>query len=117
MSGGPPSSQLVIQLAFTSAQLGPAPPHWARERSHCHVCIIFTWASCRHAWSVSGTREERKQPASCFLARHATGDWGTLDPDDVAENEYGIVHGFRLMSCYQTDASETLWIITKRTGP
>jgi len=53
------------------------------------------------------------EPASCFLARHATGDWGTLDPEDVAENEYCIVHGFRLMSSYQTDASETLWIITE----
>lgn len=57
--------------------------------------------------------ERTKQPASCFLARHATGDWGTLEPEDVAENEYSIVHGFRLMSSYQTDASETLWIITE----
>ncbi len=27
--------------------------------------------------------ERAKQPASCFLVRHATGDWGTLAPEDV----------------------------------
>jgi len=31
----------------------------------------------------------------------------------VAENEYSVAHGFRLLSSYQTDAGETLWIITE----
>ena len=57
--------------------------------------------------------ERAKQPASCFLARHATGDWGTLGPEDVAENEYSMVHGFRLLSSYETDAGEKLWIISE----
>jgi hypothetical protein len=57
--------------------------------------------------------ERAKQPASFFFARHATGDWGTLEPEDVAENEYSMVHGFRLMSSYETDAGEKLWIITE----
>jgi len=59
--------------------------------------------------------ERAKQPASCFLARHATGDWGTLDPEDVTENEYSMVHGFRLLSSYETDAGGKLWIITEAT--
>ena len=59
------------------------------------------------------TLERAKQPVSSFLARHATGDWGTLDAEDVAENEYSMVHGFRLLSSYQTDAGEKLWIITE----
>jgi hypothetical protein len=57
--------------------------------------------------------ERAKQPLTCFLARHAIGDWGELEPTDVAENEYSVAHGFRLLSSYQTDAGEKLWIITE----
>jgi hypothetical protein len=32
---------------------------------------------------------------------------------DAAENEYSVAHGFRLLSSYQTDAGERLWIITE----
>jgi hypothetical protein len=54
-----------------------------------------------------------QQPAVCFLARHATGDWGELDPADTAENDYSLVHTFRLLSSYETGAGEKLWIITE----
>jgi len=54
-----------------------------------------------------------QQPPTCFLARHASGDWGELEPTDVTENEYSITHGFRLLSSYQTNAGEKLWIITE----
>jgi hypothetical protein len=47
------------------------------------------------------------------LARHAIGDWGELELADVAENEYSPIHGFRLLSSYETDAGERLWIITE----
>ena len=57
--------------------------------------------------------ERAKQTATCFLARHATGDWGELEPTDIAENEYSMAHGFRLLSSYQTGAGEKLWIITE----
>jgi hypothetical protein len=54
-----------------------------------------------------------QQAPTCFLARHASGDWGELEPTDVAENEYSIARGFRLLSSYQTNAGEKLWIITE----
>jgi hypothetical protein len=57
--------------------------------------------------------ERAKQPPARFLSRHAIGDWGKLDPSDVAENEYSVAHGFRLLSSYETDAGERLWIITE----
>jgi hypothetical protein len=47
------------------------------------------------------------------LDRHAIGDWGELEQSDVAENEYSMLHGFRLLSSYPTDAGEKLWIITE----
>ncbi len=52
--------------------------------------------------------ERAKQTPTRFLARHAIGDWGELEPTDVAENKYSVVHGFRLLSSYQTDAGEKL---------
>jgi hypothetical protein len=57
--------------------------------------------------------ERAKQPPTYFLARHAIGDWGALEPTDVAENEYSLIRGFRLLSSYQTEAGEKLWIITE----
>jgi hypothetical protein len=54
-----------------------------------------------------------KQSAACFVSRHAIGDWGELEPSDVAENEYSVAHGFRLLSSYRTDAGDRLWIITE----
>jgi hypothetical protein len=57
--------------------------------------------------------ERAKQPPTSFLARHAIGDWGELEPSDVAENEYSVAHGFRLLSSYRTDAGDRLWIITE----
>ena len=57
--------------------------------------------------------ERAQQAPTSFLARHASGDWGELEPADVAENQYSIAHGFRLLSSYQTNAGEKLWIITE----
>jgi D-arabinose 1-dehydrogenase-like Zn-dependent alcohol dehydrogenase len=34
-----------------------------------------------------------------------------LEPTDVAENEYSVAHGFRLLSSYKTEAGEKIWII------
>ena len=53
--------------------------------------------------------ERAKQSPACFLALHAIGDWGELEPTDVAENKYSLIHWFRLLSSYQTDAGAKLW--------
>lgn len=47
-----------------------------------------------------------------LLARHATGDWGQLCPDDVAENELSLRQGFRILSCYPV-GDERLYVITE----
>jgi len=36
-----------------------------------------------------------------LLARHVTGDWGEIDPEDVQTNEDAVVNGFRLLSVYR----------------
>ena len=56
--------------------------------------------------------EDTKKAAFEFLSRHLRGDWGDLCPDDKAENELSLKHGFRLMSNYHLTDSDNLWIIT-----
>lgn len=48
-----------------------------------------------------------------YLLRHLAGDWGDLDPEDIAENQFSLEHGFRLLSAYTTPDGDRLWIITE----
>lgn len=40
------------------------------------------------------------QPGAEFLARHQSGDWGTVGPADAAENQLSVEQGFRILSAY-----------------
>lgn len=57
---------------------------------------------------------EAGQSPSEFLDRHVRGDWGDLSEEDEIENQRSLVHGFRLLSAYQTRFSVKLWVITER---
>ena len=48
----------------------------------------------------------------CYLARHASGDWGDLDAHDRRENEWSLKHGWRVLSYYPV-GEKTVWIITE----
>jgi hypothetical protein len=48
----------------------------------------------------------------CYLARHASGDWGDLDEDDRRENESSLRHGWRILSSYPV-GGKTIWVITE----
>jgi hypothetical protein len=48
-----------------------------------------------------------------LLTRHATGDWGVLDPADRQTNEMALQNGLRLLSSYRLANGQTLWIITE----
>ncbi len=48
-----------------------------------------------------------------FLARHAAGDWGDLEAEDLQANEDALRHGSRLLSAYHTANDTKLWIITE----
>jgi len=47
------------------------------------------------------------------MNRHAAGDWGSLCPDDVKENEYALNHQLRLLSAYEQEGLPKIWIITE----
>jgi len=47
-----------------------------------------------------------------LLARHVSGDWGDVSPDDAAANDADLAAGGRLHSAYDTPAGR-LWVITE----
>ena len=56
--------------------------------------------------------EEQGVKLLTYLHRHLSGDWGDLDEEDKAENDFSIEHGFRILSAYNTPLGK-LWIITE----
>jgi hypothetical protein len=62
--------------------------------------------------ALAALKKAGQQPGE-FLTRHVNREWGDLDEDDRKENEYGLEHGFRLLSAYKTNAGDRLWIITE----
>jgi hypothetical protein len=54
-----------------------------------------------------------KQEPTEFLRRHWRGDWGELDAEDGAENEYARTHDLRLLSAYTLKDGTRIWIITE----
>jgi hypothetical protein len=48
-----------------------------------------------------------------FIVRHVTGDWGDLDEHDRQENEFSVLHGFRILSAYTLSTGARIWIITE----
>ncbi len=47
-----------------------------------------------------------------LLARHQSGDWGDVPPEDATENEVSIEQGFRILSSFRI-GQERLWVITE----
>jgi hypothetical protein len=56
--------------------------------------------------------EEVGEDPLCYLARHATGDWGEVDAHDRRENERSLKYGWRILSSYPV-GENTIWIITE----
>jgi hypothetical protein len=46
------------------------------------------------------------------LARHVTGDWGSICPEDATANDDALEYGDRLLSVYG-DGDRRFWIITE----
>lgn len=58
--------------------------------------------------------EESSEHPIDYLRRHQAGDWGDLCEEDRQENEFSLLHGFRLMSSYTLRSGIKIWIITER---
>ena len=54
-----------------------------------------------------------RSPAE-LLARHQSGDWGDLPPEDAREHELSILRGLRILSSYPVgEGGLRVWIITE----
>lgn len=62
--------------------------------------------------AIAALQAARQSPLD-FLKRHVQGDWGELNPHDVAENESALQHGFRLLSRYKLNDGTLIYIITE----
>lgn len=50
---------------------------------------------------------------SHYIHRHQCGDWGDLCQDDKQANENALIHGDRMLSCYQLPEGRKVFIITE----
>jgi hypothetical protein len=57
--------------------------------------------------------QEASQTPLGFIARHVSGDWGEICPEDTAQNALSLGHGYRLQSEYSLANGTKLWIITE----
>jgi hypothetical protein len=48
-----------------------------------------------------------------YLIRHLAGDWGELSPEDARENDFSVVHGWRILSAYRLSTGVRFWLITE----
>jgi hypothetical protein len=62
--------------------------------------------------ALDALREAQQEPLE-LLRRHQTGDWGDLDEEDQAENEFSLTHDLRLLSAYTLPTQVKIWVITE----
>jgi hypothetical protein len=62
--------------------------------------------------ALAAFEESGEQPGD-LLRRHACGDWGDLCEEDRHENEFSLIHGFRLLSSYTLSTGTKIWVITE----
>lgn len=48
-----------------------------------------------------------------LLARHLSGDWGSVCPEDAALNDAALLAGDRLLSVYEIAPEVRIWIVTE----
>ena len=72
-----------------------------------HLGSIVATPGALEALALAG------ETPSTFLHRHVIGDWGDVDGDDRAENEFSVQEGFRILSAYHLRDGTKIWIITE----
>lgn len=76
---------------------------------------LFNMGVCVGTPGATRVMEKHGLHPLMVLARHGSGDWGTLCPEDFAANEEAVKTGDRIMSVYKhgpKGEEDTLWVIT-----
>ncbi len=64
------------------------------------------------AGAIQAIIEAEQVPVELLL-RHVTGDRGDLEDEDKKENDLSVKEGFRILSAYELDTGEKVWVITE----
>jgi len=48
-----------------------------------------------------------------LIGRHLAGDWGLVPAEDARANNQALADGSRLLSAYEVESGERVWIITE----
>jgi hypothetical protein len=48
-----------------------------------------------------------------LLTRHVVGDWGELDEEDRAENDFSVKNNLRILSAYTLASGVKVWVISE----
>jgi len=62
--------------------------------------------------ALEAVQEANQNPFE-FIQRHQSGDWGELCAEDIRENEFSVINGFRILSAYRTLHDVKVWVITE----
>jgi hypothetical protein len=64
--------------------------------------------------AIADLGEDPQQSLGVYLQRHVTGDWGELDNEDQATNDWAVVCGDeRILSAYRLADQTRIWVITE----
>ncbi|MBK7356156.1 hypothetical protein [Propionivibrio sp.] len=47
-----------------------------------------------------------------FIEQHVRGNWGDIPPEDIRENDFSVLNGFRVLSAYEV-GGKRFWILTE----
>lgn len=62
--------------------------------------------------AIAALERSRQRPEE-FLARHVVGDWGNVCEEDKRLNDASVNEGTRILSAYETNTGEKIWVITE----
>lgn len=74
---------------------------------------LFDVGQC---WMTPGALmliEQYQIDPRALIARHATGDYGSIDIEDAQVNDDAIRDGLRVLSSYRFSSTDSIWIITE----
>ena len=90
---------------------GRLPPHNA-EPAVTHRSPLFALGTMVATPGALDLLDRAGTNASTYLARHQSGDFGSICSEDEQANRVAILHGFRILSAYNI-SDEKLWVITE----
>lgn len=109
-----PSSQIQARIADLPSTASPTTAEGVVQGQQFELGSIIVTPDALRTLQRFGIE------ASTLLFRHATGDWGDLDPLDQRINERALHSEDRLVSCYVLRSligahpwREALWIVTE----